>query len=75
MSDDAVHFGENSPEQVAFKMMQMIASVEGREEYGHGKNPVDREWILRTYAQCIRAIKLSNIIDSIVEEYSPAVSR
>ena len=75
MSDSAVHIGENSPEQVAFKMMQMIANVEKREEYGHGENPVDREWILRTYAQCIRAIRVSNMIDSIVAEYSPKASR
>ncbi|MEQ3629250.1 MAG: hypothetical protein ABNH49_11375 [Hyphomonas sp.] len=48
---------ENSAEQVAYKLMVDISNVEDRELYSHGKNPADREWILRTYAQCLTAVK------------------
>ena len=53
--NNAVHIGENSPEQVAFKLMQQIANVEGKEFYVLNGKQVDREWILRTYMQCLRA--------------------
>jgi hypothetical protein len=52
-----VHIGENSPEQVAHKLMHEIANVEKRELYGHGDNPADRSWILDTYAECIKAVR------------------
>ena len=56
MADSAVvHIGENSPEQVAYKLMQHIASVEGKEFYTLNGKQADREWILRTYMQCLRA--------------------
>jgi hypothetical protein len=58
MADSAVvHIGENSPEQVAFKLMELIASVEARESYGHGDHPMTREWILRTYDQCLEVVR------------------
>ena len=60
MADKAiVHFGENSPEQVAFKLMEKIADVEQRPLYKHDdtKNAADRKWILDTYAECIVAVK------------------
>ncbi len=55
-----VHIGENSPEQVAFKLMSLVAEVEGRENYAHGAHPMDREWILRTYAQCLAVVHRAN---------------
>lgn len=56
----AVHIGENSPEEVAFKLMRLIADVEGREPYAHGEHPMDREWILRTYDQCLSVVHRAN---------------
>lgn len=72
MADEAVvHIGENSPEQVAYKMMQLIASVENRSEYGSGDNPVNREWILRTYAQCRSTVRGTAKPDDILDHYRP----
>lgn len=57
MADNAVvHIGENSPEQVAFKLMELIASAESRDTYGHGDHPVTREWVLKTYEQCLSVV-------------------
>lgn len=54
MADAApiVHIGENSPEEVAYKMMLLIARAEGKSLNSDGKNPVTRNWVLSTYAQC-----------------------
>jgi hypothetical protein len=52
-----VHIGENSPEEVAYKLMTTIANLEGRELYGHGKNPADRKWLLTTYGECVSAVR------------------
>lgn len=58
MSDKpTVHIGENSPEQVAYKLLELIASAEKRETYGHGDHPVTREWVLKTYEQCLAVVK------------------
>jgi hypothetical protein len=44
---DALHIGENSPEQVAFKLLYEIANVEGIEMRGlSGTKKTDRKWIL-----------------------------
>ena len=54
---DALHIGENSPEQVAFKLLYEIANVEGIEMRGlSGTKKTDRKWILDTYAECIIAV-------------------
>lgn len=69
MADKAVvHMGENSPEEVAYKMMLLIANAEGRELYSHGKKPVTRAWVLSTYAQCRRAVIDGWAAKSILEE-------
>lgn len=75
MADAApvVHIGENSPEKVAFKLMEMMMNVENRSAYGGGDNAIDREWILRTYAQCIRAVKAPQMINDVLKEYAPPV--
>lgn len=64
-----VDIGRNSPEEVAFKLFDIIANVEKRELYGHGKNPVDREYVLRTYAQCVQAVKIPGAIEDILKSY------
>lgn len=50
-----VQIGENSPQQVAYKLMGAIASAEGKILHGQSTNS-DREWILRTYAQCLYVV-------------------
>jgi hypothetical protein len=55
VADAVVHIGENSPEQVAYKLFNHIANAEKKVLVG--PNPsANREWILRTYAQCLRTV-------------------
>lgn len=58
MADQAVvHIGENSPEQVAFKLMLGIAEYEKKSVYGHGLFAIaDKEWLLNTYSECLHAV-------------------
>jgi hypothetical protein len=55
--DPIIHIGENSPEQIAFKLLEKIAKVEKKhlsEPMGtmaYGWSMADREWILKTYGQ------------------------
>lgn len=52
-----VHIGENSPEEVAYKLLRTIASNEGKIlGLGASKATADRTWLLTTYAQCIRTV-------------------
>lgn len=52
-----VHIGENSPEQVAWKLMMLIAALEEKKVPGAigGHGAPDREWLLDTYAECLDA--------------------
>jgi hypothetical protein len=55
-----VHIGENSPEQVAFRLMKEIADVEGKVFHtspGNGRQAADRRWILSTYRECLMTVK------------------
>lgn len=55
-----VHIGENSPEQVALKLLREVMIVEGRVASPtavNGKTPADRKYLLDTYAECLRAAK------------------
>ena len=57
MADNTVvHIGENSPEQVAFKLMEKVANAEDKHFIGSQKN-TDRAWILDTYAECLQVVK------------------
>jgi hypothetical protein len=51
-----IHIGENSPEQVAYKLMQAIAGSEGLGFSGMHERP-SREWIIRTYAACLYVVR------------------
>lgn len=54
-----VHIGENSPEHVAFKLMEKIASSEARvfHDRPNGTQQLaDRAWILATYQECLVAV-------------------
>lgn len=68
MADETtVHIGENSPEQVAYKLFRDICSVENKDLYSHGDNAADREYILRTYRQCISNVARTTTIEKILE--------
>jgi hypothetical protein len=54
-----IHVGENSPEYVAFKLMEKIAASEGRifhDRPNGTQQSADREWILSTYRECLSAV-------------------
>lgn len=57
MADNTVvHMGENSPEEIAYKLMNVIGHAEGKRL--HLTEPkADRNWILDTYAECLRTVK------------------
>ena len=55
-----VHIGENSPEQVAFNLMEKIANAEKMVFHNRPDAPyttADRKWILSTYKECLNAIR------------------
>ncbi len=59
MSDTkVVNSGENTPEEVAYKLFNEIAYAEDKRvrNYG-GKQAPTRQWILDTYAECLRAVR------------------
>ena len=54
-----VHIGENSPEEVAYRLMSKIANAEQKVLLSSPRseeNSADRQWILDTYAECLRAV-------------------
>jgi hypothetical protein len=53
-----VHIGENSPEQVAYKLLQIVASNEGKSLTGGAT--ADRKWLLDTYAECLHTVRNPN---------------
>ncbi len=55
MAETIVHIDENSPEQVAFRLMERVAGAENKNLTGSNKN-ADRAWILDTYAECFQAV-------------------
>ena len=61
MADAAkVLIGENSPEEVAFRLLQTIASNEGkslRGGMGGEGAKADRQWLLSTYAECVSVVR------------------
>lgn len=56
---DATHLsiGENTPDYIAYRLMRDIAQAEGRSFVPNATNPVDRVWILQTFAQCAAVVK------------------
>jgi len=62
MADEtAIHIGENSPEQVAYRLMHEIAAVERIAIHGGDLEPkwtrAGRAWILSAYQECLYAVK------------------
>jgi hypothetical protein len=57
MADEPViHIGENSPEQVAFKLFQLVAKSEGFSLTSRESHPT-KGYILTTYAQCLHTVR------------------
>lgn len=63
MSDKPiVHIGENSPEEVAYKLLKVIANLERKSlvnsaPEGREWAAADREYVLSTYAECFEAVR------------------
>jgi hypothetical protein len=58
-----VHIAENSPEKIAYKLLEDICRIEkysigepGPGLRAKGGKPATREWLLDTYAECIEAV-------------------
>ncbi len=57
--ETVVHIGENSPEQVAYKLLREIARVEGKvfhKKPSTSQSVAERAWILDTYAECLHTV-------------------
>ncbi len=56
-----VHIGENSPEHVAYRLMQDVLTVENKEVIGRdpsgGREIATRKEILDIYAECLHTIR------------------
>jgi hypothetical protein len=69
MADQAVlHIGENSPEQVAYKLMLDVARIEKRALHGDassGYTPADRKWLLQTFMECHYAVRNVRMSDGL----------
>ncbi len=54
-----VHIGENSPEYVAYRLLESVARAEGKLLTAMAGDPraADRDYILNTYAECLEAVK------------------
>ncbi|MEM9682079.1 MAG: hypothetical protein AAF942_02330 [Pseudomonadota bacterium] len=62
MSDASVlHFGEGSPEMIAYKLMLDIMKVENRTISSSATagphTPADRHYLLNTYHECLMAVR------------------
>lgn len=59
MADAApvVHIGENSPEEVAFKLMKIIGECENKSLHFHSSHGgADRKYVLKLYQQCLETV-------------------
>ena len=55
MADSVDSRGGPSPEEVAYKLMYVVAWGEDKDLDGWGK--ADRKWILDTYAECLLTVR------------------
>ena len=56
-STSILHIGENSPEQVAYKLMRDIGQAEGY-FLVHSSPKPSREWMIKTYCACLNAVRV-----------------
>lgn len=55
-----VHIGENSPEKIAYVLLQHIMNVEQKSfsnDPSRGYSTADRKYILDTYAEALTAVR------------------
>jgi hypothetical protein len=54
-----IHMSENSPEQVAYKLLREIASIENKKVFAaqNATAEVGRKWLLDTYAECLLTVR------------------
>lgn len=69
MSDPSVmHFGEGSPELIAYKLMLDVMKVENRAlasgATAGAQTPADRHYLLNTYHECLMAVRGKRIAAS-----------
>jgi len=60
MSDTTIlHTGENSPQYIAFRLLQEVAYAEKKELWkgASAAEKPDRKWILDTYSECLTAVQ------------------
>lgn len=57
--------GENTPEQVAFKLMTVIGANQGYGFIGVQPRP-PAEWILKTYAACLQVVRSPGSADDAI---------
>jgi hypothetical protein len=51
-----VHIGENSPEEVAYRLLKGVALSEDK-KLASGIVIADRAWLLRAYSECLYSVK------------------
>lgn len=59
MADAADSHGSPSPEEVAYKLLYLVAWSENKDLDAWGK--ADRKWILDTYAECLLTVRDPNV--------------
>ena len=64
-----VHYGEGSPEAIAYKLMLDVMKVENRMIPSAGvtppaHTPADRHYLLNTYHECLMAVRGKRIVAS-----------
>ena len=67
MADETVvHIGENSPEQVAYKLLLMVSNAE-KKNAAQGNSTADRDWIVRTFCMCLKAVQQPGFPDDALQ--------
>ena len=55
------HPTDSTPESIAYRLMVLVADLENRTLHGNPskeRTVADRQWILDTFADCLRAVKV-----------------
>lgn len=49
--------GASSPEEIAYKLLQDIVAMEGKQVSVQGDDPMGRDWYLEAFAECLLAVR------------------
>jgi hypothetical protein len=71
VSEMQCHCGSKMPEDVAYNLMIDIARTEKIALGGEAPNG-SREWIIRTYSQCLQAVRNPSDAATILAAYAPS---